>query len=66
MMTIHAQILKRNGKNEFAVLSYEEFLKIQEILDNYADLKALRLAKAKEKNAKTVSLKEAKKIIRFN
>ena len=65
-MTIRAQILKKNGKNEFAILSYEEFIKVQEILDNYTDLKALRLAKAKEKNAKTVSLKEAKKIIHFN
>ena len=62
-MTIHAQILKRNGKKEFAILSYEEFLKVQETLDDYTDLKALRSAKIKERTAKTVSLKDAKKIL---
>lgn len=65
-MTIHAQILKRNGKNEFAILSYKDFLKIQEALDTHGDLKALRSAKAKEKNTKTVPLKEAKRILRLN
>lgn len=60
-MTIHPQILKKNGKNEFAILPYKEFIRIQEALSDYKDLKALRSAKAKEKNAKTTSLKEAKK-----
>lgn len=65
-MTLHIQILKRNGKNEFAILPYEEFLKIQESLEDYEDLKELRLAKAKEANAKTVSLKEVKKKLKLN
>lgn len=65
-MIIRAQILKRKGKNEFAILSYEEFLKVREALDDYEDLKALRSAKAKEKNAKTVSLKEVKKNLHLN
>lgn len=65
-MVVHAQILKRNGKNEFAILPYEEFLNVQETLDNYEDLKTLRLAKTKEKNSRTVSLKEAKKILHLN
>jgi PHD/YefM family antitoxin component YafN of YafNO toxin-antitoxin module len=65
-MTIHAQILTRNGKKEFAILPYKEFLKMQETLEDYEDLKALRTAKAKEKSAKTVSLKEAKKILHLN
>ena len=39
-MTVHAQILKRNGKNEFAILPYEEFLKVQETLENYEVLRA--------------------------
>ncbi len=65
-MTIHAQILKRNGKNEFAILPYEEFIRVQETLDDYEDLKALRMAKAKEKNSKTVSLKEVKEKLHFN
>lgn len=65
-MTIHAQILKRNGKKEFAILPYDKFLKVQETLQDYEDLKALRAAKAKEKKAKTVSLKEAKRILHLN
>ncbi|MCK5242388.1 type II toxin-antitoxin system Phd/YefM family antitoxin [bacterium] len=60
-MTIHPQILKKNGKNEFAILPYKEFIRIQEVLNDYEDLKALRSAKVKEKNVKTISLKEAKK-----
>lgn len=44
----------------------EEFLKIQETLEDYEDLKDLRAAKVKERTAKTVSLKEAKKILHLN
>lgn len=65
-MTVHAQILKRDGKKEFAILNYEEFLRIQEILDDYEDLKALRLSKIKERNSKTISLREAQKILQLN
>ncbi|MEA3369305.1 MAG: type II toxin-antitoxin system Phd/YefM family antitoxin [Candidatus Ratteibacteria bacterium] len=65
-MTPHIQILKRNGKNEFAILPYQEFLKMQESLEDYEDLKELRLAKAKEANAKTVSFKEVKKKLKLN
>ncbi|MEK6567905.1 MAG: type II toxin-antitoxin system Phd/YefM family antitoxin [Candidatus Omnitrophota bacterium] len=65
-MTIHAQILKRNGEKEFAILTYDEFLRVQETLEDYEDLKTLRAAKAKEKSAKTVPLKEAKRILYLN
>ncbi|HAH19598.1 MAG: prevent-host-death family protein [Omnitrophica WOR_2 bacterium GWF2_43_52] len=65
-MTIHAQILKRNGRKEFAILPYGEFLKVQEILDDYEDLRALRAAKAKGRSDKTVSMEEANKILHLN
>ncbi|MBI5328281.1 MAG: type II toxin-antitoxin system Phd/YefM family antitoxin [Deltaproteobacteria bacterium] len=42
-------------------MPYEEFLKIQEELSDYKDLKELRQAKEAEKNAPTVSMEEAKK-----
>ncbi len=29
MIKLHPEFLTKNGKKEFAVLSYEEFLKIQ-------------------------------------
>jgi len=63
MITINPQILERKGKKEFAVLTYEEFLAVQEELECYEDLKELRAAKAAEGDAPTVSLAEARKAL---
>ena len=60
-MDINPQILEKNGRKEFVIFPYEDFLKIQEELDNYEDLRSLREAKEKERDAPTISLKEAKK-----
>jgi PHD/YefM family antitoxin component YafN of YafNO toxin-antitoxin module len=59
-MDINPQIIEKKGKKEFVILPYEDFLKIQEELDNYEDLRILREAKANEGDAPTVTLKEAK------
>ena len=48
MIALHPNILKRDGKNAFAVLPYEEFQKVREELADYEDLKDLRSAKAEE------------------
>ena len=61
MINFHANILKKNGEKEFVVIPYEVFVKIQEELDDYECLKALREAKSKEAKAKTTSLNQAKK-----
>lgn len=63
MLELHPEFLSKNGQKEFAVLPYEEFLKIQEILEDWEDLMALRAAKKSEENAQTVSLDEAKKLL---
>lgn len=63
MFELHPEFLSKNGQKEFAVLPYEEFLKIQEILEDWEDLMALRAAKKSEENAQTVSLDEAKKLL---
>ena len=60
-MDINAQVIEKNGKKEFVILPYEEFLRIQEKLDNYEDLCNLREAKEMEGGAPTISFKEAKK-----
>jgi PHD/YefM family antitoxin component YafN of YafNO toxin-antitoxin module len=60
MMEINPQVIEKNGKKEFVVLPYEEFLKIQEELDSYDDLRILREAKKEEGDAPTISLKDAK------
>jgi hypothetical protein len=62
-MEINAQIIKKNGKKEFAVLPYEEFQKIQEELASYEDLQCLREAKTAERNAPTIGIGELKKRI---
>lgn len=56
-----AQIIKKDGKKEFVVLPYADFLKIQEDLEDYEDLRCLREAKASEKKAPTVGLSDLKK-----
>ncbi len=45
-MSIHPQIIEKEGKKEFVVLPYEEFLEIQEALEEFDDLKILREEKA--------------------
>ena len=60
MIKLHAKILEKNGEKEFAVIPYEEFVQIQEELEDYECLKALREAKSKEADANTTSLDEVK------
>jgi PHD/YefM family antitoxin component YafN of YafNO toxin-antitoxin module len=45
-MSIHPQIIEKDGEKEFVVLPYAEFVAMQEALEDYEDLKALRDAKA--------------------
>ena len=63
MVSLRAQIIKKNGKKEYAVLPYEEFLRVQEELEDYEDLRCLREAKEIERAAPTIGLGELKKKI---
>ncbi|MCX5804692.1 MAG: type II toxin-antitoxin system Phd/YefM family antitoxin [Proteobacteria bacterium] len=63
MVTLNAQIIKKEGKKEYAIIPYEEFLKVQEELHNYEDLRCLRKAKEAEINAPTISIDNLKKQI---
>ena len=63
MVSLRAQIIKKNGKKEYAVLPYEDFLRVQEELEDYEDLRGLREAKEAEKGAPTIGLAELKKKI---
>lgn len=63
MRNLHPNFLIKNGVKQFAILPYNEFTDLQEKLEDYEDLKELRNTKAKEKNAKTASLSEARKIL---
>ncbi|MEK7450178.1 MAG: type II toxin-antitoxin system Phd/YefM family antitoxin [Planctomycetota bacterium] len=44
------QIIEKYGKKEFAVIPYKDFLRIQEKLEDYHDLRDLRKAKIDPKN----------------
>ena len=61
MVKIHPNILERDGKKAFVVLPYEEFVMIEEELQEYEDLKELRAAKAEEASEPSVPLRDAKK-----
>jgi hypothetical protein len=56
MLTLHPNILEKDGKKAFAVLPYEEFQNLQEELDQFEDLKARRSDKSREANAPVASL----------
>ncbi len=60
-MKLHPEILKINGKNEFAVLRYEEFLALQERLADAEDVLELRKAKRAETKKKSIPLDEVKR-----
>ncbi len=56
-----AQIITRDGKKEFAIISYADFLRIREDLEDYEDLQCLRKAKKSEKKAPTIGLSALRK-----
>jgi PHD/YefM family antitoxin component YafN of YafNO toxin-antitoxin module len=57
-MSIHPQIIEKEGRKEFVVLPYEEFLVIQEELEDYEDLKDLRQEKAGAAHLPTRNLED--------
>ena len=61
MIELHPEILKKNGKNEFVVLPYEEFAALQKLLDDYEDLVDLRNAKKEEFAEPSVPLEDVKR-----
>lgn len=63
MIELHPQILEKNGKRQFAVLPYDEFIALQEILADAQDLLDLREAKKAEGEAETMSLDGVKALL---
>jgi PHD/YefM family antitoxin component YafN of YafNO toxin-antitoxin module len=55
-MELHPQIIEKEGKKEFVVLPYEEFMVLEEAMNDYEDLKDLREEKEKSKNQQGVPL----------
>lgn len=61
MMTLHPEILVKDGKKQFALLPYEEFMALKERLEDVEDLLQLRKAKKAEGRKRTVSLAHVKR-----
>ncbi|CAI4031443.1 Type II toxin-antitoxin system Phd/YefM family antitoxin [Nitrospira tepida] len=61
MMTLHPEILIKDGKKQFAVLPYEEFVSLKERLEDMEDLLQLRKAKKAEGRKRSVSLSRVKR-----
>jgi hypothetical protein len=61
MIQFHPEFLKKNGKNEFVVLPYEEFVTIQELLEDAEDALLLEQARREDQGKPGVSLEEVMK-----
>lgn len=62
-LELHPSFIEREGKKEFAVLSYDEFVKVQAFIEDARDLFTLRQAKAEDDGAR-VSLSEVEARLR--
>ena len=63
MLKLHAEILVKNGKKQFAVLPYEEFVALQERLADANDLLELRKAKRAEGKKPSIPLADVKRAL---
>ena len=61
MMKLHPEILVKNGKKQFAVLPYEEFVALKERLADADDLLELRKAKRAEGKKRSIPLADVKR-----
>jgi PHD/YefM family antitoxin component YafN of YafNO toxin-antitoxin module len=64
-MTLHPQIIEKEGKKEFVIIPYEEFLLIQEALDDLDDIRELRKEKELSKDEPTRKLDDVIKDLRI-
>jgi PHD/YefM family antitoxin component YafN of YafNO toxin-antitoxin module len=60
-MKLHPQLIKKQGKSEFVVLSIEEYEALTGLAEDYEDLRDLREEKNRSQGQKPVSLKSVVK-----
>ncbi len=63
-MNLTPQIIKKDGKEEYVVLPYNEYLKVEQILEDYEDLVDLRKAKSDTMNEPSIPFNEIENIIK--
>ena len=62
---MRAQVLEKDGKKEFVILPWEDYVKIQEMLEDYEDLRELRKAKEESKGQKPIPFEKALKSLKL-
>ena len=65
MLKLPPEVLVKNGKKEFVVLPYKEFLAMQDRLADADDLLELRKAKRAEARKKSTSLAKVKRLLKL-
>jgi hypothetical protein len=60
-MVLTPQILEKDGEKQFVVLPYEQFVELQQALEDLEDIKALRAAKDAERDEPTVPLADVER-----
>ena len=63
MISLHPEFITKNGKKEFAVISYQEFEALQQFIADMEDLIDLRAAKEEEQDQPSVPLSEVKTLL---
>jgi hypothetical protein len=58
MIELHPEIIEKDGKKQFVILAYEEYLAIEEALADAEDLTELRAAKEEEHDAPSTPLEQ--------
>jgi hypothetical protein len=61
MKQLNPEFLTKSGK-KYVLLPYEEFLRIQELLEDLEDLQDLRAAKEEEGHQPSISLEKLKQM----
>ena len=63
MLKLKPEYLKKNGRNEFVVLTVEEFDQIKEALEDAEDSRILQEAKRRGAKSPTTTLVEMKRLL---
>lgn len=60
-MILKPQILEKDGEKQFVVLPYEQFVEVEQALEDLDDIRSLRAAKAAERDVPSVPLAQVKR-----
>ena len=63
-MELNPQIIKKDGKEEYVVIPYNDFLKIEQIIEDYEDLMDLRKAKSETMKEPSIPFGKVEEIIK--